>query len=301
MPFKGRLGLDTARVPHTDRHGCMWLERGRMAVEDGNVVFTTAGSDILAAGRYDIPFQQVSNILLGPGGVVSHDALRLLARHQTGLLAVGAKGVRLYAASMPFGPDRADRARRHAERWADPERRVDVVRAMYAIRLGGELPEHRRDVDSLRGVEGQRVKEVYRQMAGQYGVEWNGRRYDRNDPQSANAANKALNHVATAMYAAARVAVALTGTVPQLGFIHESSGHAFALDIADLYRSSITIPTAFRAAKRFRERGGRTLESVARKLAGKTLYDRDIIPEMIDRIDELLEEDPDEDPDAGSA
>ena len=301
MVFKGRLGLDTARVPHTDRHGLMWLERGRLAVENGNLVFTTAGSDVLAAGRYDIPFQQVSTILLGPGGVVSHDALRHLARQQTGLLAVGSKGVRLYAAFMPFGPDRADRARKHAELWANPEKRMDVVRAMYAHRLGSELPPHRRDLDSLRGLEGTRVRQVYRTMSQQYDIEWAGRRYDRSNPEDADLANKALNHVVTAMYAAARVAVALTGTVPQLGFIHESSGHAFALDIADLYRSTLTVPTAFRAVKRFQSRGGRTLESVARKLAGRTLYEEKVIPTMIDDIDALLdlsEDESEEEPDA---
>lgn len=301
MVFKGRLGLDTARVPHTDRHGLMWLERGRLAVESGNLVFTTAGSDVLAAGRYDIPFQQVSSILLGPGGVVSHDALRLLARQQTGLLAVGSKGVRLYASFMPFGPDRADRARKHAELWADPEKRIDVVRAMYAQRLGGELPPHRRDLDSLRGLEGTRVRQVYRTMSQQYDIEWAGRRYDRSNPEDADLANKALNHVVTAMYAAARVAVALTGTVPQLGFIHESSGHAFALDIADLYRSTLTVPIAFRAVKRFQSRGGRTLESVARKMAGRTLYEENVIPTMIDDIDDVLnlsEDEPDSEPDS---
>jgi hypothetical protein len=30
MVLKGRLGLETARVPHADRHGLMWLERGRL-------------------------------------------------------------------------------------------------------------------------------------------------------------------------------------------------------------------------------------------------------------------------------
>ncbi|MFB6351786.1 MAG: type I-E CRISPR-associated endonuclease Cas1, partial [Bradymonadaceae bacterium] len=73
MPLKGRLGLESARVPHADRHGLMWLERGRLAVEDGNVVFTTAGSPRLESGAYDIPFQKVSCLLLGPGSVVSHD------------------------------------------------------------------------------------------------------------------------------------------------------------------------------------------------------------------------------------
>ena len=45
MPLKGHLGLDTARVPQADRHGLLWPERGRVTVEDGTVVFTTAGND----------------------------------------------------------------------------------------------------------------------------------------------------------------------------------------------------------------------------------------------------------------
>jgi len=291
MPLKGRLGLETARVPHADRHGLMWLERGRLAVEDGNLVFTTAGFDDLEAGAYDIPYQQVSNILLGPGGVVSHDALRILARRDTGLLAVGSKGVRLYAVSMPFGPDSADRARRHAELWADEETRVDVAREMYRLRLGGELPAHQRDLDSLRGIEGRRVKKVYQNLADQHGVEWNGRRYDRDNPESNDTVNKAINHAVTALYASARIAVAVTGTVPELGFIHESSGHAFALDVADLFRSSVALPIAFRAAKKIERRPDRGVEGTTRRLAGRTLRDDDVIPDMIDKIKEVLDVD----------
>jgi len=289
MPLKGRLGLETARVPHADRHGLMWLERGRLAVENGNLVFTTAGFDDLEAGAYDIPYQQVSTILLGPGGVVSHDALRILARRDTGLLAVGSKGVRLYATSMPFGPDRAARARTHAQLWADDETRIDVVRDMYRRRLGGELPAHQRDLNSLRGIEGQRMKKVYRNLANQHGIDWDGRRYDRNDPDANDVPNKALNHAVTAVYASARIAVAVTGTVPELGFIHESSGHAFALDIADLFRSSTTIPIAFRAAKKVQQQPHRDIEPTTRKMAGATLRDEDVIPDMIDTIDDLID------------
>ena len=288
MPLKGRLGLETARVPHADRHGLMWLERGRVAVEAGNLVFTTAGTDALEAGAYDLPFQQISNLLLGPGTVISHDALRLLARQQTGVLAVGSKGVRLYAASMPFGPDRAKRARIHAELWADEDTRIDIARAMYAMRLGGSLPKHHRDLNSLRGMEGSRMKQVYRNLSNQHGISWEGRRYDRHDPESDDAINKAINHAATALYAAARVAVAVVGAVPQLGFIHESSGHAFALDIADLYRSSTTLPIAFKATKRHQQRGRVNIEATTRKMAGRTLQKDSIIPDMIDKIKELL-------------
>lgn len=41
--LKGRLGLEGARVPHKDRHGMLWLSRGKLAVRSGTLhpgVFT---------------------------------------------------------------------------------------------------------------------------------------------------------------------------------------------------------------------------------------------------------------------
>jgi CRISPR-associated protein Cas1 len=269
----------------------MWLERGRLAVESGNLVFSTAGTDELEAGAYEIPLQQVSNVLLGPGTVISHDALRILARQQTGVLAIGSNGVRLYAASMPFGPDRSALARKQAKLWADEEKRIKIIRKMYAFRFDGALPDYARDINSLRGMEGKRMKKVYKSLAGQYGVTWNGRRYDRQNPESNDTINKAINHVATASYAAAQIAVALTGTLPQLGFIHESSGRAFALDIADLFRSSIMLPIAFEATKKYSRQKGDSIETQARILAGQIFRKDNVIPQMIDQIKEMLDVD----------
>lgn len=289
--LKGRLGLETARVPHADRHGLLWLSRGQLYVEDGTLRFATAGGGPadLPKGDYAIPFQLLSCILLQPGCTVSHDALRLMARHGTGLVATGEDGVRMYA-SMPFGPDDSALARRHVACWADPERRLRVARRMYALRLGEILPHA--DIAVLRGIEGARMKETYKRLAEQYGVEWRGRRYDRADPESADLPNQAINHAATAVEAVALVAVAAVGAVPQLGFIHEDSGSAFALDIADLFRDAVTLPVAFGAVREVGRRpGGAPLERVVRKLAGKTFREKALVPSMIDRIKELLDAD----------
>lgn len=269
----------------------MWLERGKLTVDSGNLTFSTAGTDKLQPGTYDIPFQKISNILAGPGTMISHDALRVLARQQTGLLAVGSDGVRLYAASMPFGPDRSELARRHALLWNDETTRVNIIRKMYAYRLGEELPAHMRDINTMRGIEGKRVKQVYQNLARQYGVDWEGRAYDRHDPESDDLINKAINHAVTAGYAAARIAVAVSGAIPQLGFIHETSGHSFALDIADLYRSSFMLPVAFQAASRLPPDQHDGIEAETRILAGKKLQQDNIIPDMIDHIKKLLEKD----------
>ena len=290
--FKGRLGLETARIPHADRAGLLWLSRGALTARDGTLSFERgsqlAENDPLGPGHYAIPFQGVSMILLGPGSTVSHDALRLLARHGTALAAVGEDGVRCYTAP-PLIPDRSGLARRQARAWADTNTRLQIARRMYAWRLGEVLPHG--DISVLRGIEGAKMKATYRLVAMQMGITWQGRRYDRARPMATDLPNQALNHAASAVEAAAAIAVAATATIPQLGFIHEDAGQSFVLDIADLFRDSVTIPTAFRAAKKaLRDTASENIERVTRRETGRTLSRERTIPKMIERIKDLFED-----------
>lgn len=284
--LKGRLGLNTSRIPHADRAGLLYLARGQLVARDGTLAFLRGPEpdEVLPEGDYGIPAQGISMILLGPGSTVSHDALRLLARADTALAAVGEDGVRLYTAP-PLGPDRSALARRQATLWADPVRRLDVARRMYAWRLGEVLPH--RDIAVLRGIEGARMKETYRLAAASAGIDWRGRRYDRANPGAADLPNQALNHAASAVEAAAAIACAAVGAIPQLGFIHEDPGQSLVLDVADLMRDSVTIPAAFAAAKAA-ERGVESVERLTRRRTGRMLAERKVIPTMIDRLKDLF-------------
>ncbi|WP_137134225.1 type I-E CRISPR-associated endonuclease Cas1e [Rhizobium sp. FKY42] len=280
----GRLGLEKARIPHSDRHGLVWLDRGRLEVEDGCLRFVTAGGGELAAGDYQIPHQALSIVLLGPGSSVTHDALRLLARHGCALAAIGEGAVRFYTAP-PLMPDTSALAREQVRRWADPKKRMEVARAMYAIRFDEIV--RTRDIEVLRGQEGARIKRSYQLAAQRHGVPWKGRNYDRNNPNAGDAPNQAINHAASAMRAAAAVAVASVGAIPQLGFVHEDSGQSFVLDIADLYRHDVTLDIAFGAAKEALK-SGEPVERLTRQRAAKLFRQRDVIPTMIDRIKLLV-------------
>jgi len=238
------------------------------------------------AGDYRIPHQSLSFLLLGPGSNVSHDALRLLARHGTGLSAIGEDGVRLYTA-QPLMPDSSTLARSQVRAWADAAgARTSVARRMYAWRLGEVLPH--RDIAVLRGIEGARVKEMYRLSAERIGIRWNGRRYDRHDPLAADPPNQALNHAASAVEAAAAIAVAATAAIPQLGIIHEDSGQSFILDIADLFRDALTVPCAFKAALAVQKRPSESIERLTRRIVGERRRREQVIPAMIDRIKALF-------------
>lgn len=283
--FPGRLGLAGTRIPHVDRHGLLWLSHGRLYVEDGTLRFLAAGSEDIAPGDYAIPYQAVSMILAGPGTSITHDVLRILARHGTLLAAVGEGGVKMYTAP-PMGQGRSDVARAHARLWANEQSRIEVARRMYAYRFGEVLPH--RDISVLRGMERGRLREMYKVIAARYGVEWKGRRYDRDNPTAADIPNQAINHAATFVEAAADIAVAAVGALPPLGFIHEESSNAFTLDIADLWRTEITLPLAFSVAAKVMKDPSLSLERTLRYEAARWFKRHKLIPAMIDRIKELL-------------
>ena len=225
-------------------------------------------------------------VLLGPGSTVSHDALRLLAQHGTALSAVGEDGVRLYTA-QPLLPDFSALARAQTRAWADAKgARIAVPRA-GCMRGGsgrrcrttgsaggdaaggvGHAGSGHRGSARHRGRPGQGM---YRLTAQRMGVRWQARRYDRHDPMAADLPNQAINQAASAVEAAAAIAVAATATIPQLGFIHEEAGHSFVLDIADLYRDSVTVPCAFKAAALMQKRGGDWIERITRRVVGERL------------------------------
>ena len=292
--LRGRLGLETARIPHADRHGLLWLSRGALTVRDGTLRFERnappSADSPLEVGEYGIPFQSLSMILLGPGSTVSHDALRLMARHGTALVAVGEDGVRCYTAP-PLGPDTSDIARRQMRAWGDPmDQRITIARKMYALRLGEVLPHT--DINTLRGIEGARMKRTYGNLSQRYGIRWRGRRYDRGNPMAADIPNQAINHASVAVTSAAVIAVTALGAIPQLGFIHEHSGDAFALDIADLFRDTILLPAAFQAAGDIAKNPQLDVERHTRRTTGALLSSERVIPKMIDRIKTLFQDVP---------
>lgn len=282
--LSGRLGLERARIPHADRHGLIYVDRGALSVQDGCLLFTSGGG-VLDAGAYQLPHQTVSTIMLGPGTTVSHDALRIAARHGTALCAVGEDGSRLYTAPA-IGPDRSALARAQATLWADEESRLEVARRMYAMRMGRILPH--RDIAVLRGIEGARVKESYKLVAESFGLVWKRRKYDRTRPEAADVANQALNHAAAAVQSAASVAVTALSALPQLGFIHEDSSQSFVLDIADLFREEVTLRIAFSVAKRIEGGDDRSVDRLVRQTASAEFRRKAVIPSMMDKVKALL-------------
>ena len=222
-----------------DSISTLYLDRGRLTQTKNGVVFENE------LGKVAVPVAQLGALLLGPGTTVTHRAVHTTARSGCSILWVGEEGVRFYAQGL--GETRKAYALQEQARLAsDPVLRMQVVERMYRMRFGEPLPEGI-TLDEVRGHEGARVRRAYRELAERYGVEWSGRRYDREDWNAGDPLNRALSAANACLNGVAHAAVVSAGYCPGLGFIHQGKQLSFVYDVADLYKTMLTVPLAFGA------------------------------------------------------
>ena len=229
-------------IPIKDRVSMIFIYYGRVDVRDGAFVVV----DDVNGERKHIPVGSVACIMLEPGTRISHAAVKLAATVGTLLIWVGEAGVRLYSSGQPGGA-RSDKLLYQAKLALDENLRLKVVRKMFELRFG-EKPPERRSVDQLRGIEGIRVKKIYELLAKQYGVNWNGRRYDPKDWERGDVANQCISSATSCLYGIAEAAILAAGYAPAVGFLHSGKPLSFVYDIADVFKFETVVPVAFQVA-----------------------------------------------------
>ena len=115
------------------------------------------------------------------------------------------------------------------------------------MRFQEPAPE-RRSVEQLRGIEGARVRETYKLLARQYGVDWHARNYDHQRWDAADIPNRCLSSATSCLYGITEAAVLAAGYAPAVGFIHTGKPLSFVYDIADLFKFETVVPLAFKIA-----------------------------------------------------
>ena len=264
-------------IPMKDRVSMVFVEYGQVDVLDGAfVVVDKTGI------RTHIPVGTVACIMLEPGTRVSHMAVKLASQVGTLLVWVGEAGVRLYASGQPGGA-RADRLLYQAKLALDDTLRLKVVRKMYEVRFGETAPE-RRSVNQLRGIEGARVRETYKLLAKQYGVDWKGRRYNPKDWKAGDLPNQCLSAATSCLYGITEAAILAAGYAPAVGFIHTGKPLSFVYDIADLYKFDTVVPLAFRIAKKAPPHPDRAVRLACRD----AFREQKILKKIIPLIEEVL-------------
>lgn len=270
-------------IPLKDRSAIVFLEYGQLDVLDGAFVLVDQNGV-----RVQIPVGGLACLMLEPGTRVSHAAVVLCAQVGCLLVWVGEAGVRLYSAGQPGGA-RAEKLLFQARNALDDTARLNIVREMYRRRFDEEPPA-RRSVDQLRGMEGVRVREIYKRLAERHGVDWRSRRYDQSDWDAADIPNRCLSSATACLYGLSEAAVLAAGYAPAIGFVHRGKPQSFVYDIADLYKFETVVPIAFAtAAKIAKGQGGGASPERQVRIACRDMFRRyGLLEKIIPDIEAIL-------------
>lgn len=234
-------------------------------------------------GRTLIPTANLSVLMLGPGTSITHAAINILARSGCTVLWLGEDATRFYAQGT--GETRkASRLLQQAELVSNPDKRKQVVINMYRHRFHYTLSEHL-TLPQIRGKEGVRVRQAYADASKEYGVQWNGRNYDRGSWRSTDPINRALSAANALLNGICHAAIVSGGYSPGLGFIHTGKQLSFVYDIADLYKVELTIPIAFAAVAESSE----NIESRVRAACREKFKEAKLLKRILPDIDTLLD------------
>lgn len=236
-------------------------------------------------GTKAIPAAMISTLLLGPGTEISHRAVELISDAGVSIIWVGEHGVRFYASGRAL-TNHSALLLKQAKYVSNEKLHIQVARKMYQLRFPDE-DVSKLTMQQLRGREGSRVRNIYKQQSKKWNVEWKGRNYDPESYEKGDIVNKSLSAGNACLYGIAHAVICALGCSPGLGFVHVGHELSFVYDIADLYKAEVTIPVAFEiASKKVEEVDGETRRKIRDALKNGKILDR-----MVHDIKWLLSDD----------
>lgn len=257
-----------------DRWSFVYLEMGQIDKDAEGLCLHDA------RGRVPIPVDQISLLMLGPGTSITHAAVGVLAKNNCLITWVGQDAVRLYAHSTG-GTYSARRLLLQAHLASSIESRTAVARRMYQFRFKEKLPPNI-TLEKLRGFEGRRVRAEYQKLADEYQVAWDGRKYDQGDWSAADPLNRALSAGNSCLYGVCHAAIVSAGFSAAIGFIHSGKMLSFVYDIADLYKTEISLPVAFSVTATSPIQLERTVRETCRHAFHESKLMQRLIPDIME-------------------
>lgn len=216
----------------------IYIERAIVERDNNSLVI------IRADDRVPIPISSLTVLMLGPGTNITHAAMTVIAENGCTVQWCGERGVRYYATGL--GETRnSERLLRQIKYHQDPALHLAVVKKMYDKRFP-DISLNNMNLRAMRGMEGVRVREMYKTLAQIYKVRWFVRNYNLYDIALGSGINKALSVANSCLYGLCHSAIVSLGYSPAVGFIHTGRILSFVYDIADLYKMDTVVPAAFR-------------------------------------------------------
>lgn len=221
-----------------DKYPFIYLERGRLEIDDSSVKWIDCDGQVIR-----LPIATINCLLLGPGTSITHEAIKVMAASNCSLCWVGEDSLLFYACG--YTPT-ADSRNFHRQMLlaSDKKKSLEVARRLFAYRFPNENLTGK-SLQSMMGLEGARVRELYKAKAEEYKVGWKGRQYVPKKFELSSITNQILTGTNAALYGILSSAVHSMGYSPHMGFIHSGSPLPFVYDLADLYKEYLCIDLAF--------------------------------------------------------
>lgn len=262
-----------------DRMTFLYLEHADINRQDSAIRVTDQ------RGVVCIPAAMVSVLLLGPGVDVTHRAMELIGDSAMSVVWVGEQGVRAYAHGRALNHS-SRLLQAQAKLVSNQRTRVAVARKMYQMRFSDQDVSGL-SMQELRGKEGARVRNVYRQESERTKVPWDHREYNPDDFESGTPINQALTAAHQALYGLSYSVIVSLGASTGLGFVHTGHDLSFVYDFADLYKAKFSIPIAFETTAKYGQE--KDLASKTRLAMRDAFRDGKLLSQMVLDLKNILE------------
>ncbi len=307
------------RLLATAREGAIYLERARIRVEDGRIIYHIADDEHHRV--YNIPHVNLAVLFMGQGTSITQDAMRLLGEEGVHLAVTGSGGspmhmgaLTTYTATRHFREmlpvyqkpdqslnaakvvmrDRSERMKKIGGTYARKYLRVRDTSGLTKIcdKLDADL-DGVHDSQHLLGFEGRFSKACYAEFSRMSGLS----NYEtfRRDPGSSDALapknhvqliNHLIDHGNYLCYGMAGAALWALGIPPHMSVFHgKTRAGGLVFDVADGFKDAFVLPLAFAAILSRRDE---TPETTFRARIINAFDDREILKETVATVNRMI-------------
>lgn len=310
------------RLLVTDREGALYLERARVHVEGGRVVYTITDDEL--AREFNVPHVNLAVLFLGQGTSITQEAARLLGEEHVHVAITGSGGSPLHMGALTTYSATAH-FRRLLPIYLEPDLSLKAAVAVMRVRtarlreIGGKAVQRLlrardldglkeacarfetalvncRDVAALLGHEGAFSKDCYREFGRIAGLQ-TFRRHAGAGPADPDTtlepeaerialANRLIDHGNYLCYGMAGAALWALGIPPHMSIFHgKTRAGGLVFDLADGFKDALVLPLAFAVAT------GKKSDDPERAFRGKLIEafdDHKVLASAVDSVEIML-------------
>lgn len=261
-----------------DKYPFVYLEHGRLEIDDSSVKWIEATGHVIS-----IPCATVNTILLGPGTSVTHAAIKSMSESNCTVCWIGSDSL-LYYATGETPTANTYNLKKQISLYSNSQKKLETARTLFSFRFP-DLELKEKSLSEMMGMEGYRVKALYKNVAEKYEIPWDGRNYIPGKINLSDTTNKILTCCNVALYGILLSVVHALGFSPRIGFIHSGCPLPFVYDIADLYKPEVSIDLAFKLTK---EMGGEYIKDVVADAFRERICNNNILERSVKDIGKIM-------------